>query len=59
MLAREIMLLDLNATTPLETLNRVKGWQELLGDTSAEPLPFKRPPRDKPAVRQGPGLFDS
>ena len=60
MLAREIKLLDLDAMTPLETLNRFKGWQELLGDMSAGTLPLKRnSPRDKPSVRQGPGLFDS
>jgi hypothetical protein len=62
-LAREIRLLDLNSLTPLETLNRVKGWQELLADIpdTAGTLPFKRSPRkDKvPACLEGPGLFDS
>ncbi|MDR0731310.1 MAG: DNA mismatch repair protein MutS [Treponema sp.] len=61
-LAREIKLLDLNTTTPLETLNRVKNWQELLNSMTAitETLPLKRSsPKDKPPIRQGPGLFDS
>ncbi|MDR2177972.1 MAG: DNA mismatch repair protein MutS [Treponema sp.] len=62
-LAREVKQLDLNTTTPLETLNHVKGWQELLGDIprAGDILPFKRSsPRDKSsACPEGPGLFDS
>jgi DNA mismatch repair protein MutS len=59
-LAREVKLLDLNTTTPLETLNHVKSWQELLSGIPALIQPFKRSPsKDKPAYLEGPGLFDS
>ncbi|MDR1024914.1 MAG: DNA mismatch repair protein MutS [Treponema sp.] len=60
-LAQEIRLLDLNTTTPLETLNRVKAWQELLTGISGidETLSFKRSRKEKPsAYPEGPSLFD-
>jgi DNA mismatch repair protein MutS len=60
-LAQEIRLLDLNTITPLETLNRVKAWQELLAGISGidETMSFKRSRKEKPSARpEGPGLFD-
>ncbi|MDR1444156.1 MAG: hypothetical protein LBI94_04700, partial [Treponema sp.] len=61
-LAQEVRLLDLNTITPLETINRVKLWQELLAGIPgiAETLPFKKSRKEKtPARQEGPGLFDS
>jgi DNA mismatch repair protein MutS len=61
-LAQEMRLLDLNTTTPLETLNRVKAWQELLAGIPgiAETLSSRRARKEKSAPRpEGPSLFDS
>jgi DNA mismatch repair protein MutS len=61
-LAKEIAALDLNSTTPLDSLNHIRRWQELLagtpGSTPRPPRAARKPPEAAAPNTESPGLFD-
>jgi hypothetical protein len=59
-LAQEIAALDLNSTTPLESLGRIRDWQEILSNTGWPPgtAEAPRPARKAKPPPESPGLFD-